>query len=145
LGGLVLHLARIRLLLLEVALVGGVDHGGRLEVGEHLHDGVLVEKKQGVIEDLLVVIVALEVIDGRHVELGLALVEEYLMREDLDVLRVDQDVFIGEDQLSLLRLALRRNHRHVVPHDVSIEVLLDEDDLLVKRHQEGLFLYLIYL
>jgi hypothetical protein len=67
------------------------------------------------------------------------------MREDLDVLRVDQDVFIGEDQLSLLRLALRRNHRHVVPHDVSIEVLLDEDDLLVKRHQEGLFLYLIYL
>ncbi len=60
-------LARISLALFGVLCVGGVDDSGGLDIGEHFDDGVLKEQEECVVEDLLVVVVTFEVIDGRHV------------------------------------------------------------------------------
>jgi hypothetical protein len=72
------------------------------------------------------------------------LAEVYFVSVDLCILWVDQYLLISEDQLTFFRLTLWRNDRHIVPHNIPIEVLLYQDDLLMQRNEECFTLNFIY-
>ena len=76
-------------------------------------------------------------------QLWLLLLKVYLVREDFNVLGEDQDLLIGQDKLAFLWLTLWRNNGYVIPYNVAIEVLFDQDDLFMERDEEGLLLDLI--
>jgi hypothetical protein len=65
------------------AVIGWVDNVHLLSINEHFHDGILSRKHESIVKHQFLVFVAFEVIDCRHLEFALPLIEEDLVSEDL--------------------------------------------------------------
>lgn len=65
-------------------------------------------------------------------QLSILSTEKYLIGENLSLLRIDHNGLSSQGQLTLLGLPLRTHHRNVVPDNVFVKVLLDQNDLLVQ-------------
>ena len=65
------------------------------------------------------------------------------MGKDLPVLRVHQNSFISQDQLPLFLLTFGGNDWDIVPHNILVEMLLNEDDFFMEGHQKDIFVQFI--
>ena len=65
------------------------------------------------------------------------------MGGDLPILREDHYFLIGQRKLPFERLISGGDNRDIIPNNKFSEMFFDQDDLLVQRNKEGLFLYLV--
>ncbi len=106
-----------------------------LEIEKDLHHWIfIILKYDRVIQDLLIICITSETIYCRHVDSGFLFVEINIVCIYLRVLGEYYNSFISQDQLALLLLTFWGYDWNIVPYNIFVEMLLNENDLLMQRH-----------